>query len=50
MVNEPPPFPHRTGPGDGAKGASPDPRQRPRPPLLLPGEDGGIRVKSRDFH
>jgi error-prone DNA polymerase len=41
-------FPHRTGPGDGVKGARPDPRH---PPRLLPQPAGeGIRIKSRDFH
>jgi error-prone DNA polymerase len=38
-------FPHRTGPGDGARGASPDRRGQPR---QFPAEV--IRVKSRDFH
>ena len=42
-------FPHRTGPGDGARGGGPDPRGRPRPPPGDAGDDG-IRVKSRDFH
>jgi error-prone DNA polymerase len=48
-------FPHRTGPGDGARNGSPDPRH-PRPPairpaaVLPPGRDGGMRLKSRDFH
>jgi error-prone DNA polymerase len=40
-------FPHRTAPGDGAKGARPDPRE---PQRRLPPPAEGIRVKSRDFH
>ena len=40
-------FPHRTGPGDGARNGSYDPRERHRPP---PGRDGGLRIRSRDFH
>ena len=43
-------FPHRTGPGDGAKNGSPDRRER-RPLLPLPAaRDEGIRIRSRDFH
>ncbi|MEA3061033.1 MAG: error-prone polymerase [Sphingomonadales bacterium] len=44
-------FPHLYGPGDGAKGAAPDPRERKRrrePALAEP--QTAIRVKSRDFH
>ena len=43
-------FPHRTGPGDGAKGGSPD--RRNQPPRLRPpaARDESIRIKSRDFH
>ena len=40
-------FPHRTGRGDGARHGGYDPRERlrtPDPP------DGGIRIKSRNFH
>ena len=41
-------FPHRTGPGDGARGGGRDPRD---PPERLPaGRDGGLRIRSRDFH
>ncbi|HEV2867568.1 MAG TPA: hypothetical protein VGX37_13750, partial [Allosphingosinicella sp.] len=40
-------FPHRTAPGDGAKGARPDPRE---PQRRLPPPAEGIRVRSRDFH
>ena len=47
-------FPHRPGPGDGARNGGPDPRHRPRTPIpaaeLPPGRDGGMRLKSRDFH
>jgi error-prone DNA polymerase len=40
-------FPHRTGPGDGARNGGHDPRERPAD---LAGRDGGMRIKSRDFH
>ena len=57
-------FPHRTGPGDGARNGSPDarhpkgsgsarllPQPAPSPPASLPPRrDGGMRLKSRDFH
>ena len=48
-------FPHRPGPGDGARNGSHDPRHKnrlPPPPVaaLPPGRDGGMRIKSRDFH
>jgi error-prone DNA polymerase len=41
------PFPHRHGPADAAKHGGHDPRDPPR----LPGTpDGGLRIKSRNFH
>ena len=48
-------FPYRPGPGDGARNGSHDPRHKnrlPPPPVaaLPPGRDGGMRIKSRDFH
>ena len=48
-------FPHRPGPGDGARNGSHDPRHKnrlPPPPVaaLPPGRDGGMRIKPRDFH
>ena len=55
-------FPHRTGPGDGARGASPDSRHGPKARDLYPppfrhgpravpeGAVPQIKVKSRDFH
>ena len=46
-------FPHRTGPGDGASNGGYDPRDGPRskqPPALPGGRDGGLRIRSRDFH
>ncbi|WP_243450964.1 error-prone DNA polymerase [Sphingosinicella sp. CPCC 101087] len=43
-------FPHRTGPGDGAKGGGPDHRQRGPLPLKPYRKAEGIRIKSRDFH
>ena len=44
-------FPHRTGPGDGARSGGYDPREAAhrRHRLVQPGESA-IRVKSRDFH
>jgi len=40
-------FPHRPGPADAAKYGGHDPRDPPR----LPGTpDGGLRIKSRNFH
>jgi len=49
-------FPHRPGPADAASNGGRDPREHPRPPPAptppaLPGErDGGLRIRSRDFH
>ena len=44
-------FPHRTGPGDGARNGGYDPRDGPRSkPAELPGRDGGMRIRSRNFH
>jgi error-prone DNA polymerase len=43
-------FPHRTAPGDGAKGGGPDHRQRGPLPLTPYRKAEGIRIKSRDFH
>jgi error-prone DNA polymerase len=45
-------FPHRYGPPDAAKNAGHDPRDPPQPPrpALLPGRDGGMRIRSRNFH
>jgi len=56
-------FPHRTGPGDGAKNGGYDPRDRramPKPLDLYPApfrhgpravpEEPPIKIKSRDFH
>jgi error-prone DNA polymerase len=41
-------FPHRPGPADAAKNGGQDSRD---PPRRLPGTtDGGIRIKSRNFH
>ncbi len=40
-------FPHRTGPGDGARNGGYDPRERY---ANLAGRDGGMRIRSRDFH
>jgi error-prone DNA polymerase len=42
-------FPHRPGPADAARHGGPDPRER-RAATLAPGRDGGLRIKSRDFH
>jgi error-prone DNA polymerase len=44
-------FPHRPGPADAARNGGSDPRERPRHPPALPGSpDGGLRIKSRNFH
>ncbi|MEA3039730.1 MAG: error-prone polymerase [Sphingomonadales bacterium] len=43
-------FPHRFSPADSARGASPDPREKPTRALALADRETGIRVKSRDFH
>ncbi len=43
-------FPHRTGPGDGARGGGRDPRDPPERQAILAGRDGGMRIRSRDFH
>ncbi|MEA3044407.1 MAG: error-prone polymerase [Sphingomonadales bacterium] len=40
-------FPHRPGPADAAKNGGCDPRERGR---LPDARDGGLRIKSRDFH
>jgi error-prone DNA polymerase len=43
-------FPHRTGPGDGARNGSHDPRDPPERYAILAGRDGGMRIRSRNFH
>jgi len=43
-------FPHRPGPADAARKGGPDHRERSRPPPLPFARDGGLRIKSRDFH
>jgi error-prone DNA polymerase len=43
-------FPHRTGPGDGARNGGYDPRDPPERAAILAGRDGGMRIRSRDFH
>jgi error-prone DNA polymerase len=44
-------FPHRPGPADAARNGGPDPRERPRGAPALPGSpDGGLRIRSRNFH
>jgi error-prone DNA polymerase len=44
-------FPHRPMPPDGPRGGGRDPRERKAAnPALLAGRDGGIRIRSRDFH
>jgi error-prone DNA polymerase len=45
-------FPHRYGPPDAARNGGHDPRDPPQPPrpALLPGRDGGLRIRSRNFH
>jgi error-prone DNA polymerase len=40
-------FPHRPGPADAVRNGGYDPRQRGR---LPDARDGGLRIKSRDFH
>ena len=39
-------FPHRPGPADAAKNGGRDPRV----PALPGAPDGGLRIKSRNFH
>ena len=43
-------FPHRPGPADGARNGGHDPRDPPERAAILAGRDGGIRIRSRDFH
>jgi error-prone DNA polymerase len=43
-------FPHRTGPGDGARNGGHDPRDPPERYANLAGRDGGMRIRSRNFH
>jgi error-prone DNA polymerase len=43
-------FPHRTGPGDGARNGGYDPRDPPERTANLAGRDGGMRIRSRNFH
>jgi error-prone DNA polymerase len=43
-------FPHRPGPADAAQNGGYDPRERPRPHQLPAGRDGGLRIRSRNFH
>ncbi|HTU10850.1 MAG TPA: error-prone DNA polymerase [Allosphingosinicella sp.] len=44
-------FPHRSCPADGARNGGYDPRDGPRnKPDDLPGRDGGMRIRSRNFH
>jgi error-prone DNA polymerase len=44
-------FPHRPAPADGARNGGRDPRAPKRlPPPLASSRDGGIRIRSRDFH
>ena len=43
-------FPHRTGPGDGVRNGGRDPRDPPGRAAILAGRDGGMRIRSRDFH
>jgi error-prone DNA polymerase len=43
-------FPHRPGPADAARNGGPDRRERSRGPALPAPRDGGLRIKSRDFH
>jgi len=43
-------FPHKTGPGDGARNGGYDPRECLDRPALPSSRDGGMRIRSRDFH
>jgi error-prone DNA polymerase len=44
-------FPHRPGPADAARSGGRDHRDDPSPPPALPpAPDGGLRIKSRNFH
>ena len=45
-------FPHRPGPADAARNGGRDPREHRRRPAPAPPapRDGGLRIKSRDFH
>ena len=43
-------FPHRPGPADAARGGGRDHRDPPPRPALPPSPDGGLRIKSRNFH
>jgi error-prone DNA polymerase len=43
-------FPHRTGRGDGARHSGHDPRDPPERAAILAGRDGGMRIRSRNFH
>ena len=43
-------FPHRHGSADAAKHGGHDPRDPPRRPTLPAPRDGGLRIRSRDFH
>jgi error-prone DNA polymerase len=43
-------FPHRPGPADAARGGGRDHRDPVPRPALPPSPDGGLRIKSRNFH
>jgi error-prone DNA polymerase len=43
-------FPHRPGPADAARGGGRDHRDPAPRPALPPSPDGGLRIKSRNFH
>ncbi|HST35676.1 MAG TPA: OB-fold nucleic acid binding domain-containing protein, partial [Allosphingosinicella sp.] len=45
-------FPHRPAPADGARNGGYDPRDGPRSRPSTPpsGRDGGLRIRSRNFH
>jgi error-prone DNA polymerase len=43
-------FPYRPGPADGSRSGGRDPRDPPEREAILAGRDGGIRIRSRDFH